>query len=215
MIRTLVAGVVVLLVAQGPAPVSVTALAKAPVMDGHVAKGEYGPATLKFTTRQGEASVWMRRHGGFVYIAATLPDTSMYWGDDFVISMDLDGNAGSAPDVGDRQFYLRRALDSSVVFVVDAPARGHWLVPGQMPPLLRATRHTADWDVAGSSSPSEWSVELRVKESLFSKKAQPRIAFRTYNDKPKGWTSLPKASVDSMTIKVERNPSLWIPLRLR
>lgn len=193
---------------------TVRSAAKAPALDGRIGAKEYGAPAVRMPLSSGEATVRVARHGGYVYIAATLPDTSVYWGDDFVVSLDANGSGGEAPDVGDRQWYLRRVLDSSVVFTVDAAARGRWLPPGTTPPLIGATRHNAAWDVAATSSRAEWSVELRIKESLFVAGSPPRISFRTYNDKPRGWFSWPQA-LDGKPLSVERAPAQWIRLHLR
>jgi hypothetical protein len=214
MIRLFVAGLSAL-VMQSPESITVTTAKKAPVVDGKVFSAEYGAPKLRFPGVSGDVSVSLTRSGGYLYIAAELPDTSMYWGDDFVVSFDLNGSGGDTPDVGDQQWYLRRVLDSSVVFVVDQAAKGRWVAAGITPPLLKEKRHDADWDVASSSTAQGWSVELRVREGIIPKGAKPRVTFRTYNDKPRGWRSYPKAAADSLTLRVERNPGMWIPLLLR
>lgn len=196
-------------VAQG---IKVPVAAKAPVLDGRVAKNEYAAPTVRIAVPLGEVQVSMTRHGGYLYIAAVLPDTSMYWGDDFVVSFDANGSGGAAPDVGDRQWYLRRVLDSSVVFVVDAAAKGRWNPDGVTPKLLGGKRHDDVWDVAASSTATGWSVELRIRESLFSAGHPPRVSFRTYNDKPRGWFTFPQA-LDGKPLSVERVPLQWVALR--
>src|SRR4051812_31637375 len=105
----------------------VRTLARQPVLDGRVDETEYGAPSIRITTAAGEVRVHVGRRDGYVYIAATLPDTSMYWGDDFVVSIDPDGSGGAAPGTGDRQWYLRRTLDSSVVFTA---TNGRWETPG-------------------------------------------------------------------------------------
>ena len=210
--RSLIAGLAFLGIAAQA--ITVATASKAPVVDGRIAPKEYGAPSVRIALAAGEATVWLTRHGGYVYIAALLPDTSMYWGDDFVVNLDANGSGGAAPDIGDRQWYLRRVLDSSVVFVVDAAAKGRWLPPGVTPPLLGRARHTKEWDLAASSSPREWYVELRVSEKLFAPGRQPRISFRTYNDKPRGWYTFPQA-LDGKPLSMERVPDQWIPLQLR
>src|SRR4051794_9381598 len=115
----------------------VRTLARTPVLDGRVDDAEYGAPAIRITTAAGEALVRVGRRDGYVYIAATLPDTSFYWGDDFVVSIDPDGSGGTNPGDGDRQWYLRRTLDSSAVFTA---AGGRWETPGQRTPMLGATR---------------------------------------------------------------------------
>lgn len=166
--------------------------------------------SLQIRTDAGDVSVRISRSAGFVSIAATLPDSTYYWGDDFVISVDPDGSGGPAPGDGDRQWYLRRTLDSSVVLTA---ANGRWMQPGVPTPMLGATRSGPDWDVSSSSTSSGWSVELRIRESALRREA--RIAFRTYNDAPQGWWSWPAPPAGMPAQRVERNPGLWIPLDTR
>lgn len=191
--------------------IAMTTLRAAPTMDGRVGDREYGDQPIRVQTGAGDARVWVARHGGFIYIAATLPDSTFYWGDDFVVSLDADGSADASPQPGDRQWYLRRTLDSSVVF---AAVAGRWNTPGQQPPALGTTRHDADWDVASGSSPSGWSVELRIRDGVIpASGALPRLAFRTYNDGPNGWWSWPDPPAGTPAQRVERSPQLWVPIR--
>ena len=191
-------------------------VAQAPVLDGRVTDREYGRPTLQFETGVGEVRVWLVRHGGFFNEDATIPDSTFYWGDDFVVSLAPGGRGASMLDVGDRQWYLRRTLDSSVVRLVADTAGGRWSVPGQEQPMLGATRHHADWDIASTSTPTGWAIELRVREAaVHPTGAAPRLALRTYNDRPHGWWSWPKAPLEMPPQQVERNPSLWIPIKFR
>ena len=191
-------------------------IAQAPALDGRVSDREYGTPTVRFATAAGEVRVWLVRHGGFLHVAATLPDSTFYWGDDFVISLSPSGRAEPTLDVGDRQWYLRRTLDSSVVSIVTSASGGRWSIPGQPQPMLGATRHHADWDVASTSTATGWSLELRVRESVVHPgTTAPRVAFRTYDDRPQGWWSWPSAPAGMPSQRVERTPSLWIPIRLR
>jgi hypothetical protein len=184
----------------------------APVIDGRVADQEYGEPPISIRTGAGDVRVWIARHGGFVYIAASLPDSTFYWGDDFVVSLDANGSSDAAPQAGDRQWYLRRTLDSSVVSLATA---GRWNTPGQPFPMLGAKRHDADWDVASTASASGWSVELRIRDAVLDAPATalPRIAFRTYNDNPNGWWSWPEPAAGTPAQRVERSPALWTPIR--
>lgn len=186
----------------------------APVVDGVVSPREYdGDPRVRFRTTAGEVRVWIARQGDFVYIAATVPDSTFYWGDDFVVSLDADGSADATPQPGDRQWYLRRTLESSIVSIATA---GRWNAPGHEPSPLGRVRHTDDWDVASSSSPSGWSVELRIRAATFqgSGAALPRLAFRTYNDRPAGWWSWPAPPPRTPAQQVELSPGLWMPVRL-
>jgi hypothetical protein len=192
---------------------AIPTIATAPVVDGRADDREYGAPALHLTTAAGDVRIWMSRSNGFIHIAAAIPDTSFYWGDDFVISLDADGSADASPQTGDRQWYLRRTLDSSVVFAAQG---GRWETPGSAAPMLGATRRGEDWDVASTSSASGWMVELRVRESSVKAGAKPpRIAFRTYNDGPRGWWSWPAPSQGAPAQRVERSPELWVPITWR
>ena len=191
----------------------VARLAAAPVLDGSVGRREYGTPALSIPTAAGDVRVWIGRHGDFVHVAAVLPDSTFYWGDDFVVSLDPRGIGGETPGAGARQWYLRRTLDSSIVATA---VNGRWQQPGTTPPMLGATRHHAEWDVASASSASGWSVELRIRTSAVrTGDAAPRIAFRTFNDAPQGWWSWPAAPSGVPAQRVERSPSLWAPMALR
>jgi hypothetical protein len=188
-------------------------LRQAPMLDGRVTDREYGTPALHFETGAGEVRVWLARHGGFLYLAATIPDSTYYWGDDLVISLAPRGRGARTLAVGDRQWYLRRTLDSSLVSVVTSASSGRWSPPGQAQPTLGATRHAPDWDVASMSTATGWAVELRVRERVVRPTAAaPRLALRTFNDRPQGWWSWPKAPPEMPAQRVERTPSLWIPI---
>ena len=189
--------------------VDVRRLDRAPAFDGRIADGEYGTATIRLTTAAGVVSAWVARHDGYLYIAASLPDSTFYWGDDLVVSIDPDGSGGTAPGNGDRQWYLRRMLDSSVVSTASG---GRWQTPGQPTPMLGAVRHRDDWEVASTSTTAGWAIELRIRESALS---APRMALRTYNDAPQGWWSWPAPAAGTPAQRVERNPDSWTVLRLR
>ncbi len=100
-------------------------------------------------------------------------------------------------------------LDSSVVLTA---AGGRWETPGTPTPMLGATRHHADWDVAATSTPRGWMIELRIRESLLT---APRVALRTYNDAPRGWWSWPAPAAGAPAQRVERSPEAWVVLRLK
>jgi hypothetical protein len=203
-----------LLVAAAPSDtVTVPSVSTTPVVDGRIGEQEYGSPSLRITTTAGDVRVWIVRSNGFVYIAAAMPDTSFYWGDDLVISLDADGSADNSPQTGDRQWYLRRTLDSSVVLSAQG---GRWETPGQSTPMLGSAREGADWNVASTSNATNWFIELRVRESSVKPGAgSPRISFRTYNSNPRGWWSFPPPPSGTPAQRVERSPNLWIPLLWR
>ena len=188
-------------------------LAADPVLDGRVGESEYRRFVMiqkwpkTSVTEERNVRVWLGQRKDFLYIAAELPDSSYYWGDDFVVSFDPDGSAGGAPGDGDRQWYLRRDLDSSVVATAVA---GRWTIPGHEPPPLGKKRHGDGWDVASTSSADSWTVELRIRSPRLG--PMPRIAFRTYDDSPQGWWSWPVPPDSLRTTVVERTPNLWVPL---
>ena len=191
----------------------VAAAPTAPALDGHVSDAEYGAVVRRIETAGGSVRVWVARHGGFIYVAADLPDTSFYWGDDFVVSLDANGSADASPQQGDRQWYMRRVLDSSVVSVASG---GRWNAPGRPQSSLGAARGADDWSVASASAASGWSVELRLRESVLdASAAPPRIAFRTYNDSPQGWWSWPPPRSGVPAQRVERSPELWTVIIVR
>jgi hypothetical protein len=177
----------------------------APIVDGRVGPPEYerGEIQIAKSSRGEPVLVWLGLHGDFIYIAAVIPDTSYYWGDDFVVSFDPNGDGGTTLDSGDRQWYLRRDLDSSLVRTV---MNSRW----HEPPPLGKQRHGDGWDVASTSSPGQWTVELRIRAPRLG--PMPRIAFRTYDDSPQGWWSWPAPPDSVRATVVERTPSLWMPL---
>jgi hypothetical protein len=59
-----------------------------------------GPPQIRIRTGQGTALVWLVRAQDTVFVAASIPDASPYWGDDFVLSLDTAGDgapAGGSP----------------------------------------------------------------------------------------------------------------------
>jgi len=97
-----------------------------PSFDGVVAEREYGTPSVEMPTAQGGVRVWSVRSGDTVYIAARMTDSTFYWGDDFVISLDPLGDRTPGPGHDDTQWYFRRVLDSSVV---NRGRHGRWMAP--------------------------------------------------------------------------------------
>lgn len=194
----------------------IRSLSRAPALDGRISAAEYGAdPTLAITAPAGHVRIWLARHSNYMYVAVELPDSTYYWGDDIVISLDTDGSGGSGPAHGDRQWYLRRSLDSSFVSLV-TPTGGSWTAAGREQKPLGTTRSTAEWDLASVSSAEGWSIELRVHESVaMSTGVAARIAFRTFNDDPQGWWSWPLPPDGRPAHHVERVPALWQPIRFR
>ena len=63
----------------------------------------YGPPQLHIRTPQGVARVWLLRAADTFFVAATIPDSTWYWGDDFVVSLDTRGDGGDNPQHDDFQ----------------------------------------------------------------------------------------------------------------
>ena len=198
---------------QHPDTLEIPTLAAPPRLDGAADADEYGAGSfIRIAAGSGDVAVHAGRQGGWIHIAAVLPDTTCYWGDDFVVSLDADGSGGEVPTTGDRQWYLRRVADSS--FVVTADSTGFY-TPGRAPRSLGATRGDADWQVAFAEHAGGWSVELRIRETVLGGgPAAPRITFRTYDDDPHGWWAWP-ARAGMPAQHVERTPAAWAPMVLR
>lgn len=192
------------------------ALTAAPAFDGVASEAEYGAPALRLATAQGEARIWLARHGAHVYIAAELPDSTFHWGDDLVVSLDPMGDRTPAPGHDDTQWCLRRVMDSSVVY---RGAHGRWMAPGDDPDWrVGGAREGDGWDVRSVSTARGWSVELRLVREWFEDEGGPRtpaIAFRTYDDAPHGWRAWPLAPDVRQPTAVERDPRRWAAVRVR
>ena len=192
------------LVALGVVGVSVSPLPRPPIVDGDLGSLVTTPPTLSVAKGDSAVRVWVGRYGPNLYVSADLPDSSYYWGDDFVVSFDPDGSGGAAPGDGDRQWYLRRDVDSSVVTTA---ASGRWGSPATIGKKHRGE----DWEAAARSTGRGWSVELRFRAPSFEG-TTPRIAFRSFDDAPKGWWSWPAPPESTRATRIERQPDLWKPL---
>ncbi|HET7551382.1 MAG TPA: hypothetical protein VFK04_08825 [Gemmatimonadaceae bacterium] len=185
------------------------------MLDGRIDAGEYGSLAVQIQTAAGDVRVWIARYRGFVYVAAELPDSTYYWGDDLVVSLDSDGSGGPGPSVGDQQWYLRRSVDSSMVRRVSR-STGRWTEPGKEAPRLGDRRSGSGWKIASESSGHGWAIELRVREASFKSGARaPRLALRTFNDQPQGWWSWPAPCDGLPEQRVEHVPDLWVPIAWR
>jgi hypothetical protein len=171
-----------------------------------------GPPQIRIQTRQGIAQVWLLNAGDTFFIAASIPDSTAYWGDDFVVSLDTRGDGAPAPAHDDFQLYFRRALDSSVVF---RGRNGRWEPPRNDPDWrLGKERSGGGWEVSARSEPLRWSLLLRLDSAWFAGPAgeSPRIAFRIYDDSPSGWFAWPGPEGTSPPASVEQSPRLWAPI---
>lgn len=184
-------------------------LPTAPVFDGLVSEAEYGAPM--FTLGGGEG--WIVSSRDTVIIAVRFADSTFYWGDDWVVSLDVWGDRGAAPGHDDFQWYLRRTLDSSVVFRGE---QGKWRAPRDDPDWrLGKDREGGGWEVRSASDSAGWSLELRLDAAFFRETragATPALAFRTYNDSPSGWSTWPRRDRLRHPTEVERRPELWEPV---
>lgn len=189
-------------------------LPAAPAFDGAVSAAEYGAPSFSLTRAQGDVRGWVGRSGSWVYIAVELPDSSFYWGDDVVVSLDVWGDRGAGPGHDDFQWYFRRVLDSSVVYRGD---QGKWRAPRDDPDWrLGPERAGGGWEVRSVSGPRGWSLELRLDAQYFREArpgTTPALSLRVYDDSPHGWHAWPAAEVRHPT-EVERRPELWVPVTL-
>src|ERR671915_454286 len=118
-----------------------------------------GSPQVRIRTGQGTASVWLLRNRDTVYVAASISDSTPYWGDDFVVSLDTSGDAATAPQHDDFQLYFRRALDSSVVY---RGRNGRWEPPRGDPDWrIGRERSGGGWEVSGRNQTQNWTLLLR------------------------------------------------------
>lgn len=173
----------------------------------------YGSPQLRLRTRQGTALLWLLRSADTFFVAATIPDSTPYWGDDFVLSMDTRGDGGSSPQHDDFQWYLRRLMDSSVIF---RGRSGRWEPPKGDPDWrLGRGRAGGGWEVSSRDGAQGWSLLLRLDPAwlLGAEGRLPRIAFRIYDDDPQGWFVWPLPQGTPQPSSVEQVPDLWAAVR--
>jgi hypothetical protein len=171
-----------------------------------------GSPQVRIPTRQRPALVWLLRAGDTVFIAASISDTSQYWGDDFVISLDTRGDGAADPQQDDFQWYFRRTIDSSVVY---RGRNGRWQPPRDDPDWrLGADRSGGGWEVTARNRSNGWTLLLRLAPEWFDGEngARPRIAFRVYDNSPDGWISWPAPTGTEPATVVERLPFRWAPV---
>ncbi len=173
----------------------------------------YGSPQLRLRTRQGTALVWLLRSADTFFVAATIPDSTAYWGDDFVLSLDTRGDGGSSPQHDDFQWYLRRVTDSSVIF---RGRDGRWEPPKGDPDWRLGKEWSGGgWELSARNGVEGWSLLLRLDPAwlLGAEGRLPRIAFRIYDNDPQGWFAWPLPPGIPQPASVERMPDLWAPIR--
>ncbi len=192
---------------------AVQPLSQPPRPDAPIDSTRLGSPQVRLRTRQGTALIWLLRSTDSFFVAAIIPDSTPYWGDDFVLSLDTRGDAAATPQHDDFQWYFRRVLDSSVVF---RGRNGRWEPPRDDPDWrIGPERSGGGWEVSGRDDRREWSLLLRLDPAwLMGEDGQlPRIAFRIYDDRPGGWFSWPLAPGTAPATTVERTPEIWAPIR--
>jgi hypothetical protein len=68
--------------------VKIRTIERPPPLDLTLDSAFLGPPQIRIPTGQGVALVWLLRARDTVFIAASIPDSTPYWGDDFVLSLD-------------------------------------------------------------------------------------------------------------------------------
>jgi hypothetical protein len=171
-----------------------------------------GTPRVRIQTGQHSASVWLLRARDTVFVAASIADTSPYWGDDFVISLDTRGDGAADPQHDDFQWDFRRTIDSSVVY---RGRNGRWQPPRDDPDWRLGTdRSGGGWEVTAQNRSAGWTLLLRLAPEWFDgeDEARPRIAFRIYDNSPHGWFAWPAPRGSEPPTLIERTPSRWAPV---
>ena len=164
-----------------------------------------GEPSVRIPTGQGSAALWLLATTDSAFVVARIPDSTWYWGDDLVVSLDVEGDGGAAPGHDDFQWYLRRMLDSSVVY---RGRGGRWEAPRGDPSWrLGPEREGGGWTVSSASDSAGWTVVLRLGPAWLA--SRPRVAFRIYDDSPGGWHAWPAPAAGKQGSGVERVPDLW------
>lgn len=172
-----------------------------------------GAPQIQFQTGQGTARVWLLRARDTVLVLASVTDSTAYWGDGFVVSLDTRGDGGARPGHDDFQLNFRRVLDSSVVY---RGRNGTWEPPRDDPDWrIGAERSGGGWEVSVRDERQRWILLLRLDPAWFAGDAgrPARMAFRTYDNSPSGWYSWPPPSRGLPAWSVEMTPAAWIPIR--
>lgn len=196
-----------------PDTLQIRSIPEPPAREEIVGQATYGPPQLRLRTRQGAARIWLLRSADTFFVAVSIPDTTPYWGDDFVLSIDTGGDGGSGPQHDDFQWYLRRSVDSSVVF---RGRSGRWEPPKGDPDWrLGRQRSGGGWELSAHDGARDWSLLLRLDPAwlLGLEGRLPRVAFRIFDDDPQGWFAWPLPPGTPQPSSVEQRPDLWIPIR--
>jgi hypothetical protein len=174
-----------------------------------VDSARYGLPQVRIPTRQGTALVWLFRASDTVFVAVSVPDSTPFWRDDFVLSLDTRGDGAPSPEHDDFQLAFRRVLDSSVVY---RGRNGRWQPPGDDPDWrLGAGRSGGGWEVSALDDRETWNLILRLDPAWLEGRESrlPRLAFRIYDNSPSGWYAWPPPQGSAPPTTVERTPALW------
>jgi hypothetical protein len=192
-----------------PIDTAAVRLVESPPVHPAPSAASLGKPSIRIGTGQGIAEVWLLRTRDSAFVVARVPDSSYYWGDDLVISLDVSGNRGPVPDHDDFQWYFRRALDSSVIY---RGRGGKWEAPRGDPDWrLGASREGGGWTVDARSDAAGWSLVLRLDPAWLQGEAggRPAIAFRIYDDSPGGWFAWPRPPDGWHAARAEGVPDRW------
>ena len=154
--------------------------------------------------------VWLLRASDTVFIAASIPDSTPSWRDDFVLSLDTEGDAAPSPQHDDFQWDLHRVLDSSVIY---RGRNGRWEPPRDDPDWrVGPERSGGGWEVGGSSATSGWSLLLRLDPAWFRGNGDHpvRLALRVFDAASNAWYSWPATKGQTPPTAIEQSPALWL-----
>jgi hypothetical protein len=200
-----------LLAAQTGDSLTIRTISRPPRPDTSIDSAHLGSPQVRLRTGQGTALVWLLRSADTVFVAASIPDSTFYWGDDFVLSLDTRGDGAPTPQHDDFQWYFRRVLDSSVVY---RGRNGRWEPPRGDPDWrIGRERSGGGWEVSGRNGLRGWSFLLRLDPAWFPGEGdrRPRLAFRIYDDAPSGWYAWPLPPGATPATTVEQTPAAWAP----
>jgi hypothetical protein len=199
-----------LLLGPGPAAETLHVRTAAALPPPGAAAGSLGEPALRFAN--GRVGVWLVRAGDTVGLYVTIHDPAASAADELVVSLDVAGDAASAPQHDDFQWQLRRMLDSSVV---SRGRAGRWAPPRDDPDWRLGAEHAGGgWEVAAAETAAGWSVLLRLHPEwlLGEEGRRPRLALRIYDGDPGGWYAWPAERRGAHPTTVERAPSQWVPV---
>jgi hypothetical protein len=199
-----------ILLAQIPDSIPLRTFDRPPSPSASIDSIALGDPSVRIPMAHGTALVWLLRASDTVFIAASIPDSTLSWRDDFVLSLDTEGDARSKPQHDDFQWDLRRVLDSSVIY---RGRNGRWEPPRDDPDWRIGTeRSGGGWEVSGSTGASGWSLLLRLDPAWFraDRRHPVRMALRIYDAAPNAWYSWPPPKGKAPASAIEESPALWL-----